>query len=309
MKERKNNIKLLVFVAVIILIAIYGVYSGKSNAVANTKIIKTESMEAEATKRDIIETLTAPGEVKSEKEETLKLNTSYYYSTICAEENEKIKAGANLLRYTNGTYLKAPYDCVITSYYVPKVNSICTDSHYIKISSIEDLYMDINIDEEELSQISVGQDVSIVVNYDESKVYSGSITKINETGTYSNGRTTFAAIASLKNDNNLKLGMSATCTVVIDKKENRLCVPIDSVTITSEERYVTVKNENGEEEKRTVETGSSDANYVEIISGLSEGEKVYYKIQTVEVEQIETQESKNPFSSLFGGGQKGGRRQ
>ena len=127
-----------------------------------------------------------------------------------------------------------------------------------------------------------------------------------ETGTYDNGRTTFAAIASLNNDNNLKLGMSATCTVTIDKKENCLCVPISAVTINEDERYVIVKDENGEESKRTVETGVSDANYVEIISGLSEGEKVYYETQTIEVEQVEEKESKNPFSSLFRGGPKGG---
>lgn len=308
MKERKNKIKLLILSTVVLLITIYSVYSNKSNSSTTKKTIMTESIEAEATKQDIIETLTAPGEVKSEKEETLKLNTNYYYSTICAEENDKVKAGDNLLKYTNGTYLKAPYDCVVISYYVPKVNSVCTDSHYIKIASIEDLYMDINIGEEELSHISKGQDVSIVVNYDDSKIYSGSITKINETGEYNNGRTTFAAIASLKNDSNLKLGMSATCTVTIDKKENRLCIPIEAVTITEEERYVTVKNENGEEEKRIVETGSSDANYVEITSGLSEGDKVYYEIQTIKVEQTNEEESRNLFSSLFGKEQRGGRR-
>ena len=307
MKERKNKIKVFIIIAIILLVVMFGITSINQDSSSVNKTVITESLEAEATKHDIIETLTAPGEVKSEKEETLKINTKYYYSTICAEENEKVKKGANLLKYSNGTYLKAPYDCVVTSYYVPTVGEICTDSHYIKISSIEDLYLDINIGEEELSQISVGQEVSIVVNYDESKTYTGTITKINETGTYENGNTTFAAIASLKNDNNLKLGMSATCTVTIDKKENCLCVPIEAVTIEENERYVMVKNEDGEEEKRVVETGASDANYVEITSGLSEGEKVVYETETIKVEQTEKSESKNPFSSLFGG-PRGGRR-
>ena len=294
----KKKVKWIIIIVLIIISIFYVIYSNYTKSDGIIKTVITQENEAKAEKREIIQTLTAPGEVKSGKEEKLTLNTSYSYSTMCAEENEIIRKGSNILKYTNGKYIVAPYDCVITEYYVPKVNSKATSSHYINISSIEDLYMDINISEEELSKVSIGQDVSIVVNYDENKTYTGTITKINETGTYSNGNTTFAAIASLKNDNNLKLGMSATCTVVIEKYEDLLCVPIEAVTIDENERYVMVKTENGEE-KRVVETGKSDANYVEIKSGISEGETVTYKTQTTEVE-IEEKETSNPLESLFG---------
>ena len=150
MKKRKSKKKILIVFVIIILIAVYSINSIKNDSSENNKKVITESVEAEVIKHDIIKTLTAPGEVKSEKEETLKLNTNYYYSTICAEENEKVKKGANLLKYSNGKYLNAPYDCVVTSYYVPKVGNKCTDSNYIKIFSLENLYMDINIGEEEL---------------------------------------------------------------------------------------------------------------------------------------------------------------
>ena len=302
----KRKFKLLIIIIILVILLAFGIYSNMSGSSTINKKVYTEELESTASLHDITQTLTAPGEVKSEKEETLKLNTNYYFLSMCAEENEIIKKGANILKYKNGKFLTAPYDCVITDYYVPKVNSICTDSNYINISSIQDLYMNINIGEEELKQISVGQEVSIIANYDETKVYNGKITKINETGTYSNGRTTFSAVASLKNDSYLKLGMSATCTITIDKKENLLCVPIEAINISDNERYVIIKNENNEEEKRVVETGASDANYVEITSGLSEGEKVYYKTQTVEIEKTEDSETKNPLSSIFGGPRRGG---
>ena len=306
MKFLKKKAKIIIILVLIIISIIYIVYSNYNENDGVVKTVTTEDKEAIAERKNIVQTLTAPGEVKSAKEEKLTLSTSYSYSTMCAEENEIIRKGSNILKYTNGKYIVAPYDCVITEYYVPKVNSVATSSHYINISSIEDLYMDINISEGELSKVSVGQEVSIVVNYDENKTYSGTITKINETGTYNNGNTTFAAIASLKNDNNLKLGMSATCTVVIEKYEGLLCVPIEAVTIDENERYVMVKTDNGEE-KRTVETGKSDANYVEIKSGLSEGEVVTYKTQTTEVE-IQESESSNPLSAIFGGRRRGGMR-
>ena len=299
----KKKIKIIIILILFITSIGYIIYSNYNENDGVVKTITTQENETIAERRNIIQTLTAPGEVKSGKEEKLFLSTSYYYSTMCAEENEVIRKGSNILKYTNGKYIVAPYDCVITEYYVPKVNTKATSSHYINISSVEDLYMDINISEEELSKVSVGQEVSIVVNYDENKTYTGTISKINETGTYSNGNTTFAAIASLKNDNNLKLGMSATCTVVIEKHEGLLCVPIEAVTIEDNERYVMVKTENGEE-KIVVETGKSDANYVEIKSGISEGETVLYKTQTTEIEREETKSS-NPLTTFLGRGRGG----
>ena len=137
---KKRKIIIFAIVTLLIVVVIFGLYSNGNGSNAVNKTITTEDKEAKATRQDIIETLTAPGEVKSEKEETLKLNTSYYYSTICAEENEIIKEGSNLLKYTNGKYLVAPYDCVISSYYFTKVGNVCTVNHYIKIFSVNDLY-------------------------------------------------------------------------------------------------------------------------------------------------------------------------
>ena len=71
-----------------------------------------------------------------------------------------------MLEYTNGTYITAPYDCIITEYSVPNAKDICTSDNYIQISSVEDLYMEINIGEDKIGKISSGQEVSIVVNYD-----------------------------------------------------------------------------------------------------------------------------------------------
>lgn len=233
--------------------------------------------------------------------EKLTLNTSYYYLNMCVEEEEFVKKGQNLLKYTNGTYLTAPYDCVVMSYSVPTAKEICTSSNYVYIASLEDLYMDINISEEQIYEISIGQEVEITANYDETKNYKGTITKINAIGTHSSGGTTFGAIASIENDDTLKLGMSATCTVIIEKNENLACLPIEAVLIENNEKYVNKIDSDGNIEKIKVETGKSNANYVEIKSGLSLGDTVQYETTTVTtVKNEEKTNSKNIFSSILG---------
>lgn len=232
--------------------------------------------------------------------EKLTLNTSYYFLNMCVEEEEFVKKGANLLKYTNGTYLTAPYDCVVMSYSVPTAKDICASGNYVYIASLEDLYMDINISEEQINKISIGQEVEIVANFDENKIYKGTITKINAIGTHSSGGTTFAAIASIENDDTLKLGMSANCTVTIEKNENLPCLPIEAVIIENNEKYVNKINADRSIEKIKIETGKADANYVEILSGLSLGDTVQYETTTVTTILEDESSSKNIFSSIIG---------
>ncbi len=298
--------KILIILA-IVLIVIVCVLVKLSSGEETEKIVTTNENVEEITRRDIVTTLTASGEVKSETTEKIALNTNYYFLTMCVEKNELVRAGSNLLKYKNGKYVTAPYDCVVTDYYVPEVNGKITDSSYINISSLEDLYMDINIGEDELSKVSIGQSVDIVANYDENKTYTGTISKISDIGTSENNRTTFAAIASVKNDDSLKIGMSAVCTITIDKTENVVSVPIAAIFTENDEKYVYVLN--GEEKVKTkIETGKADANYVQVISGLNEGDKVYYETQTVEVIESEEEDNDNVFTSLFSFGRPGGNR-
>lgn len=302
MKKKQRNIIILLGIVIIL-----GIVLCSKNSNADTsKIVENKEQIAEVSNQTIITTLTAPGEVQSANKEKLSLNTNYYFLTMCAEKEEYIKKGSNILMYTNGTYITAPYDCVIMEYSVPTAKAICTSNNYITIASVEDLYMDINIGEDKIDKISEGQEVEITVNYDESKTYKASITKINAIGTRSSGGTKFAAIASLENDGNLKLGMSATCTVTIDKKENLSCLPIEAIEIEDNKKYVNLVDENNNTKRIEIETGVSDANYVEIKSGLSLGDKVKYETTTITVTSENNEKNENPLSSLFNqGGRKG----
>ena len=297
-----KNKKILI-IGCIIFVLIIGNIFFKSSGAEEDKIVETITQEATVENRTILSTLTAPGEVQSAVTEKLTLNTSYKYLNMCAEENEMVKEGANLLKYTNGTYLTAPYDCVVLGYSVPTTKETCTESNYVQISSVEDLYMDINIGEDQINKITVSQEVEIVANYNEEKTYKGTISKINAIGTHSSSGTTFAAIASIENDGTLKLGMSEKCTVTVEKNENIPCLPIEAVQIENNGKYVNLIKDNGELEKTKIETGIADANYVQIISGLSLNDKVNYETTTVTVQTVESsEESKNIFSSILGGG-------
>ena len=193
---------------------------------------------------------------------------------MLAEENQFVAKGERILKYTNGTYLYAPYDLVINKIVAPEKDEACRSSHYIEVMDINSLTLSLDIDESELSSVKTGQDVSITVNNDEAKTLTGKVTKINELGTYAANGSKFRATISFENDGNIKIGMSASCSIVIDKVENVIVVPVASVQQQAGSKYVVVVNSDGTTKNVPVETGLSNGNYVEIKSGLSGGETI-----------------------------------
>ena len=77
-----------------------------------------------------------------------------------------------------------------------------------------------------------------------------------------------------ENDGAILQGMSAICTITISEKKGVTAVPIESVMFDGEGKaYVAVVD--GDETKQVyVTTGDSDADYVEITSGLEGSETV-----------------------------------
>ena len=75
-----------------------------------------------------------------------------------------------------------------------------------------------------------------------------------------------------------ELTLGATYPVFFREKriEGVPIIGVDSLYGDGSEPYVYVKNESGDKEKRTITTGASDENYVEVTSGLTEGELVFY---------------------------------
>ena len=73
----------------------------------------------------------------------------------------------------------------------------------------------------------------------------------------------------------VSIGDYAAVIVVVDKKENVLTVPVNSVYTDKDGRFVYVILEGDKKERREVVTGLSDGARIEVIEGVREGESVY----------------------------------
>src|SRR5574344_1234468 len=139
---------------------IKNMFSKKSNS--NTTSTTTETTSTvTAEKMTIQNTISKTGEILTDLEENIALHASYYLKEVLVEENQYVEQGENIIEYTNGTYLTAPYNLIITKINVPDDSKICTTSHYITVESTDTLSASLSIDEDDLSDIFAGQDVTL----------------------------------------------------------------------------------------------------------------------------------------------------
>lgn len=274
-----------ILISVLIILLLIGAFFVGRQVGLNTEETKTKTiiMEETVSNHDIKKTLTGSGQISAKTIEKLELETTKYFEAMCVEEDDTVLEGENILKYTNGTYLTAPYDLVIKSINVPETKTKGTTSNYIEVSNLTTLQTTISISENEIGAVKKGQEVEITLTADETKKYTGSITKIDSVGNYSASGTTFSATVEFENDGNVKLGMSVSCTVILEEQKDVICIPIEAVYENNEgKEYVNKVNTDGTIEETIVETGIADDSYVQIISGLELNDKVQIITETTE---------------------------
>lgn len=158
--------------------------------------------------------------------------------------------------------------------------------------------MSVTVDETEILSVSIGQSAEVSVDAIDGETFTGTVTGIDRAGTSSSGVTVYTAEVSIPKADGMLAGMSASATISIEGVENALLVPADAVNRSSSGYYVYT---SCDEESGTlggmveVTVGITNSNYAEILSGLSEGDTVYY---------IEKED--NSFSFAMPGGDFGG---
>lgn len=165
-----------------------------------------------------------------------------------------------------------------------------TSSTLAVIYDMSSLNFKMDIDELDISSIKVGQRVSITAEAVEGKEFTGYVDKININGSTVNGVTSYPVTIIVENSEGLLPGMNITANIVTEEVKNVLTIPVSAVgrgnTVLVDKKPAegTAENSGSEQqnanhqdayEKITVELGRSDGDYIEVLSGLSEGDTVY----------------------------------
>jgi len=151
------------------------------------------------------------------------------------------------------------------------------------------LKMQMNVDELNIGKVQVGQTVEITADALPGQSFTGTVDRVSINGTTTNGFTTYPVTITLQEYGDLKPGMNVSARILGETAENALCVPVAAVSRGNTvqvaqpgalaEDGVTVADASKIEE-RAVVLGINDDAYIQITSGLEEGETVLMESQS-----------------------------
>ena len=209
--------------------------------------------------------------------------------------------------------LTAPCNGTITTQNVTLGDTVPAGKVLAAVADMESLEFQVSIDELDISKIEVGQDVKITADAlaeTTDNPLAGKVTRISMEGTSSNGVTTYPVTISVDKNGKLKAGMNVNGEIITSSKADVLMVPVEAVTKMGNNSFVYVidsgnkktpqgnttgnqasgnsSNSNSSSTRRTannnpyyanativrVETGTSNDTFIEITSGLTEGQTI-----------------------------------
>ncbi len=143
------------------------------------------------------------------------------------------------------------------------------------------LTFEMSVDEMDILDVQAGQEVEVTADALEGQTFTGVVTSVSLSSSYSNGVTNYPVTVRIDDTGDLLPGMNVTGKIIIEKSENALSIPVESLLrgnqVYVQDDSVTESVDGVPAGFRAVEveTGLISTDYVEILSGLEEGDVVY----------------------------------
>ncbi len=223
-------------------------------------------------------------------------STSAGYDSLLQSRGDMEEELLELLNIQQNGGLTAPFSGTVYSVTELEDLESGTTDEVLTLAPDVSVSVTISVDEDDILSLALDQTAEVTVSSLGEEVLSGTVTEIDKTAADGS----YTAVITLDKVEGMLPGMTAGVDIRIEGVDDALLIPVEALHQSSSGYYVYTEydEDSGEYGGRTdVVPGLSNSSYVEIKSGLAEGDTVYYT------------ESQSFFGSMgFGGmgGQRGG---
>lgn len=210
--------------------------------------------------------------------------------TVYVEAGQKVAEGDKLIRLANGETLKAEFDGTINVLNVEEGDEVTMQTALLQYADFEHLQISIRVDEYDIADVAIGQECTVTATALE-KSFTSSIDTINYISASAGSVAYYTATAQVTVDEGVYPGMQCTITIPQSEATDVVVLKMDALSFDYDNSaYVYMMDANGELYEVPVDVGVNNGNYVEITSGLSEGDVVY----------VEAEEDTSVAGGIFG---------
>lgn len=175
-----------------------------------------------------------------------------------------------------------------------------TGQPIITIPDMSDLGVEVNIHESHIKKIVLGQRAYITAESVPDQTLVGKVAKVavlpdSNASRYNPSLKVYPATVEIEGTHEfLKPGMSAKVEIIVEELIDVIYVPVQAVFVENQEHFVFLKTSSGCE-RHLVEAGSHNNEFIEVISGLDEGDEVLLKMpEDYEPAELEVASSSRP---------------
>ena len=197
----------------------------------------------------------------------------------------------NLQEAMNNYTVTSPISGTIIEKNAKAGDALTAGADLCTIYDLSYLVMVINVDELQVSDVSVGQSVQVTADAVPDKTYTGTVTRVSMKGASNGGTTTDPVTVRIDETEGLRPGMNANAEIVIAEAKNALAVPNAAIVRGG---YVLVTKDSPSAANADpdmiapegyvyvpVKIGVSDDDYTQIISGVTGNDTVAYDPSSV----------------------------
>jgi HlyD family secretion protein len=217
------------------------------------------------------------------KAELLQVRAEYERLLDNSQELAAAKANVQAIQnMINKAKIIAPFDGTITEISYQPGEFVETGSLAVQIDDLENLIVDVDVSEVDISKVEIGQSVAITFDALPYREYSGFVSTISSAGMDKNSIIKFRVTVNIEDaDKSVKPGFTAVVSIITSQAEEALLVPNQALRNINGNYSVVVSGADGAPMPVRVEVGATSEAFTEIISGeITEGDQLIVMVNT-----------------------------
>jgi RND family efflux transporter MFP subunit len=134
------------------------------------------------------------------------------------------------------------------------------------------LHIDVTVDEIDIARVRVNQDVNVTLDALPGKSYKAKVDRVSPTSRLVNGVVSYDVRVLLPDDPDLRVGMTSSASITLDRRENALAAPNWAVRRDRKagKNFLTLR-EGDKSREIEVQVGLRNDQFTEILGGATEG--------------------------------------
>ena len=199
--------------------------------------------------------------------------TTHTYDALLRSRAEQEETLLELLKLQRSGAVLAPFT---GSVYTADWDETLNPTGIVTLSPDEQMTITLSVDETDILSLELGQTAEVTISSLSEEPYEGVVTEVERSAAASG---TYSTVVTVPKDKGMLPGMTASVNIRITGVENALLIPIEALHQTRDRAYVYTTYDPETETyggQKDVTIGIMGSNEVEILSGLSEGELVWY---------------------------------